>query len=145
MFCSRCGVLNEQAAVLCTNCGVGLPGREASRSRVDRIINPSIPPRDSSTTPLPPRAAPVQEPQRARPQWPNVPPPMPGLPVYAPPVIVGCPHCHSPYPPVLMQKISSAGWIVFVIMLVMCVPLCWIGLLIKEDYRVCATCGLYLG
>jgi len=151
IFCSQCGSQNEEAAVLCANCGVGLPGREASRSRVDRIINPSTPPQDVFTKPLKQRSAPAQEPQPqwanppAQPHWPGAAPPMPARPVYAAPVIMGCPYCHAAYPPLLMQKISAAGWIVFVILLLTCLPLCWIGLLIKEDYRVCANCGLYLG
>ena len=38
------------------------------------------------------------------------------------------------------RRISTGGWITFGVLLVLCFPLFWIGLLIKEDYRVCGTC-----
>jgi hypothetical protein len=56
-----------------------------------------------------------------------------------------CPFCRSSYPPEVKRKISTAGWVTFVVLLVLCFPLCVIGLFIKEDYRVCSSCGIKLG
>jgi RNA polymerase subunit RPABC4/transcription elongation factor Spt4 len=51
-----------------------------------------------------------------------------------------CPNCQSTYPPVAEKRISSEGWIVFIALLVFCLPLFWIGLLMKEELRVCPVC-----
>ncbi len=39
------------------------------------------------------------------------------------------------------RKVSTTGWIVFAVLLVTFFPLFWIGLLIKEDVRVCQACN----
>ena len=41
----------------------------------------------------------------------------------------------------LERRISTAGWITFAVLLVLFFPLFWIGLLIKEDVRVCQVCN----
>jgi len=56
-----------------------------------------------------------------------------------------CPFCQSNDPPEINSRISTAGWVIFVILLIACFPLCVIGLFIKEDYRVCSSCGIKLG
>jgi hypothetical protein len=56
-----------------------------------------------------------------------------------------CPFCQSRDLPVEQSKISTAGWITFVLFLLFFCPLCWIGLLMKESYRVCGSCGMKLG
>jgi hypothetical protein len=38
------------------------------------------------------------------------------------------------------RRISTAGWIVFAVLLVFFFPLFWVGLLIKEDVQVCPNC-----
>ena len=53
-----------------------------------------------------------------------------------------CPRCSSQLLPKAVRKISTAGWIVFAVLLVMFFPLFWIGLLIKEDARFCPVCNL---
>jgi RNA polymerase subunit RPABC4/transcription elongation factor Spt4 len=52
-----------------------------------------------------------------------------------------CPHCMSTFTPLLERRISTAGWITFAALLVFFFPLFWIGLLIKEDVRVCPACN----
>ena len=42
------------------------------------------------------------------------------------------------------RKISTAGWIVFAVLMVVFFPLFWIGLMLKEDVRVCLTCNFRL-
>jgi hypothetical protein len=56
-----------------------------------------------------------------------------------------CPYCECAHPPIQKKKISSTGWMVFIIMLIFCFPLCIIGIFIKEEYRVCRDCGITLG
>jgi transposase-like protein len=56
-----------------------------------------------------------------------------------------CPFCRSSFPPELKRKVSVAGWVTFGVLFVLCLPLCFIGLFIKDDYRVCRSCGIKLG
>jgi hypothetical protein len=42
---------------------------------------------------------------------------------------------------VRQQQISQAGWITFAVLIATCWPLCWIGLLMNEDYLACGDCG----
>ena len=52
-----------------------------------------------------------------------------------------CPRCSSQLMPKIVKRISTAGWIVFAVLMVMFFPLFWIGLLIKEDVRMCPVCN----
>lgn len=52
---------------------------------------------------------------------------------------LSCPRCFSRYLST-ERRISTAGWITFAVLLVFFFPLFWIGLLIKEDVRVCQSC-----
>lgn len=56
-----------------------------------------------------------------------------------------CPFCKTSSPPYVRSKISTAGWVLFVVLLLGCFPVCWVGLLITENYRVCDECGITLG
>ncbi len=57
-----------------------------------------------------------------------------------------CPYCQTSAAPFTRSKVSTAGWIFFwVLLLFLCLPLCWIGLFLKDEYRVCADCGIKLG
>jgi len=56
-----------------------------------------------------------------------------------------CPHCMSQFLPKTDRRISTAGWIVFAVLLVTFFPLFWIGLLIKEDVHICPSCNTRLG
>ncbi len=56
-----------------------------------------------------------------------------------------CPYCGTSEPPVIRQQISVAGWVVFAVMLFVCLPLFFIGLLMNEDVRYCRDCGARLG
>ncbi len=53
-----------------------------------------------------------------------------------------CPRCGAQALPHTVRKISTAGWITFAVLLVAFFPLFWIGLLIKEDVRICPMCNL---
>ena len=56
-----------------------------------------------------------------------------------------CPHCGSRYLPRIERRISTGGWVTFAILLVAFFPLFWIGLLIKEDYKICPACQYQVG
>ena len=56
-----------------------------------------------------------------------------------------CPRCGTQNLPYTKRQISTAGWITFGVLLVMTLIFFWIGLLMKEDVRVCSVCGLKLG
>jgi hypothetical protein len=57
-----------------------------------------------------------------------------------------CPYCQTTALPIVRREISSAGWAFFwITLLFLCIPLCWIGLLMKEEKRVCCLCGMKLG
>ena len=55
-----------------------------------------------------------------------------------------CPNCGTHYLPVIEKKISTSGWVVFAILLVVFFPIFWVGLLMKEDVSVCPVCRLRL-
>jgi hypothetical protein len=52
-----------------------------------------------------------------------------------------CTNCGSTYLPRMEKRISTAGWIVFAVLLVFFFPLFWIGFFIKEDVLVCQVCN----
>lgn len=57
-----------------------------------------------------------------------------------------CPFCQSTRRPRKSSKITTAGWIFFwVLLLFLCLPLCWIGLLMTEQQTHCSDCGMKLG
>lgn len=51
-----------------------------------------------------------------------------------------CPNCGTNVLPLVEKKISTAGWIIFALLLVFTWIFFWIGLLIKEEVRVCPVC-----
>lgn len=55
-----------------------------------------------------------------------------------------CPRCASQTIPRYERKVSTAGWIVFAVLLVVFFPLFWVGLLIKEPVPFCPVCNLRL-
>jgi len=58
--------------------------------------------------------------------------------------ILTCPYCHTKAPVLPYSKVSTAGCILSVILLlsVVGIPLCWIGLLMKDKYYQCSGCGI---
>jgi len=56
-----------------------------------------------------------------------------------------CPYCGSHDMPRTQTNISTAGIVLFIVLLLfLCLPLCWIGLLIQESHRYCVGCGMKL-
>lgn len=55
-----------------------------------------------------------------------------------------CRVCSYTGPPFVRDKVSTAGWVVFTILLLTTVFLFWIGLLIRENTFHCRGCGARL-
>jgi RNA polymerase subunit RPABC4/transcription elongation factor Spt4 len=116
--CNNCGRVNDESMRICRFCGTVF-----ERSR------PSAQVRDY-TPPVAGASGAANSPQFVEP--------------YSPPGVVAsgyrCPNCQSTYPPVAEKRISTEGWIVFMALLIFCFPFFWVGLLMKEQLRVCPMC-----
>src|SRR5262249_45328259 len=56
-----------------------------------------------------------------------------------------CPFCDSTEPPVTREELGSEAWILFVVLLLFFIPLCWLPFVtMKKRYRVCYDCGARL-
>ena len=70
------------------------------------------------------------------------PPPMPAY--YAPPMAMAapwrCPRCAYAGQAMVTTKVSTGGWILFVVLLFVTIIFCWVGLLIKETKMMCPQC-----
>lgn len=65
---------------------------------------------------------------------------------YAQQAVWACPFCRWQGAPVEKSKVSSGGWITFWILgLLTCMIFCWVGLLIRENFRLCGNCGSKVG
>ena len=51
-----------------------------------------------------------------------------------------CPYCGTDERPIESKRITTAGWVVFVVFLIVLWPLFWIGLLITERETRCYDC-----
>jgi hypothetical protein len=126
IFCHNCGQPNADIARICRYCGTPLSPNAQSAPRPPGYAPP--PPQSDFT---------------GMPLWATDPPPAPVLPLAQPnraPAHFRCPHCQSTAPPIVAKRIGTAGWVVFFALLIMCFPLCFIGLFIKEEYRMCSWC-----
>ncbi len=54
---------------------------------------------------------------------------------------VECRNCGTSRRPIATTAISEGGWIMFVVLLILFFPLCWIGLLMTETRVKCSECG----
>lgn len=52
-----------------------------------------------------------------------------------------CPYCDENRKPRREDETSPAGWCVFVVLLVVFFPVCWLGLKMKRDKLTCRACG----
>src|SRR5215203_2766318 len=159
MHCQNCGQVNTQASNFCRFCGTKMTAMQYSNgNNYNPLPNPApanyenAPPRpyswktDEYQIPETPKSKPINRVQ-----------PLPGF-QQAPPVPQNmavqpfqqaqamsqnfhCPRCNSQLYPRVMRQISTAGWIVFAVLLIKFFPLFWIGFLIKEDVRTCPVCN----
>lgn len=124
--CRHCGQLNDDSVRICRYCGMNLSPQPQTTTK-QQVYTPPKPYAWAESGPLP---ATQQQQQYA-----------------APPNSAGykCPRCGAAYLPMIEKRISSEGWLIFVLMLFFCFPLFWIGLLMKQEYRVCPVCHASLG
>jgi len=64
-----------------------------------------------------------------------------GYPMQGPPPWT-CRACGMQGAPIITTKISTGGWVVFVLLLLFCFPLFWVGLLMKDKIALCPRCGV---
>ena len=117
--------MNDDATRVCRYCGGGLqPGWGTPPPPQRGYATPQPPPPYSWANSNPPAPLPVP-----------VPPP------YQPPQSgYRCPRCGTTYLPIVESKISQDGWVVFILLLFFCFPLFWIGLMMKQETRICPMC-----
>jgi hypothetical protein len=126
------------------------PPAQSGSSSAPTQANPPPPPRYDDRPQYTPPPGPAGRPTQTR----DYTPPVVGIPTPMDPMLApvpmgygqpmvgfNCPYCRTTIPPVSRERVSQTGWIVLVILLITCFPLFWIGLLIKEPYRVCSQCG----
>ncbi|HEX8491480.1 MAG TPA: LITAF-like zinc ribbon domain-containing protein [Pyrinomonadaceae bacterium] len=125
--------MNDDAVRVCRYCGSGLSsGWQPTPQR--GYAAPQPPPPYSWANSNPPAPLPVP-----------VPPPVQAPPMYQPPTSgYRCPRCGTNYLPIVESKISQDGWVVFALLLFFCFPLFWIGLLMKQETRICPMCRAML-
>lgn len=61
---------------------------------------------------------------------------------------IKCPLCSHEGMPIIKKTLSSGGWVLFIVLLLFCLPLCWLPFIIdgcKDEVRKCAGCGSKLG
>ncbi|MGI8786576.1 MAG: LITAF-like zinc ribbon domain-containing protein [Pyrinomonadaceae bacterium] len=152
MQCQNCGQLNNGASNFCRFCGTMFaqnqfaennnyeyaPPRPYSWKTDEFQITDKKPsPKNQQMSRVSPLPNPYSTNQPARPQ-PLV--HQPNNMAYG----YRCPRCASQAFPTVRRRISTAGWITFAVLLATTGIFCWIGLLIKEDVRVCPVCNLQL-
>ncbi|MBL8796064.1 MAG: LITAF-like zinc ribbon domain-containing protein [Planctomycetia bacterium] len=55
-----------------------------------------------------------------------------------------CPFCQSTRRPTASMEMSTAGVVTTIALIFLCLPLFWIGFLIREEKRRCSQCGRQL-
>jgi hypothetical protein len=138
--CQNCGHTNPEDCNFCRFCGTKLNVPIAQRSPAYNYA----PPRPYAW-----KTDEFQTQNEAR-QPADSPPPasfQPSYPVPAPSYGYAgidanyrCPRCGTSYLPVMEKRVSTAGWIVFSVLLVFTLIFFWIGLLMKENVAVCPVC-----
>ena len=61
---------------------------------------------------------------------------------------IRCPFCGHEGRPSIKKKLSGSGWVLFCILLLFCLPLCWLPFVIdgcKDEERKCRSCGCKIG
>ena len=121
--CHTCGQPNPEGMRVCRYCGTAFHLRPQATRQGEYV--PPAPLWDNAPAPAQLQYNPAQMPA---------------------PAGYRCAHCgSSAFAPLVVKKISTDGWVTFALLLFFCTPFFWIGLLMKEEYRICATCGAKFG
>lgn len=147
-FCIGCGQRIEAGTTVCRYCG-----KDSRAGRQQEYVPPKpYSWASDSLTGKPAPPPPARPAQSATPPAPQYQPPyyqQPAAPVtpYSNQVVAPaygynyrCPNCGTNAAPRIEEKISQSGWVMFAVLLILFFPLFWIGLLMKEKYRVCPVC-----
>lgn len=134
--CQNCGNVSPAESRFCRFCGTRIS------SEIGQAQFEAAPPRpyawktDEFLTQTEPRqhagAAPISRPARVG---------LADSEATQPLVAQRCAKCSGQYLPRIKRRISTTGWIVFAVLLVVFFPLFWVGFLIKEDVQMCPGCG----
>lgn len=148
--CQNCGQTNNYGSNFCRFCGTRMVMPQNAQPVKDEYVQPR--PYMWKTDEYQVRDNPVRKTQNFRQsqmsQEPNTMTMRTSTAAYRQPDFAAygyhCPRCGSQHPPQVTRKISAAGWVVFAILLVsgFFSLFCWIGLLIKEEIRVCPVCNV---
>ncbi len=149
-ICSGCGQSNADGTQFCRYCGIKLGDLPLQKKQqpTPQDRRPYSWQTDEFQTQNETRPIPLlnQLPNRMQPNTAYAPTyPQTQSPAYYGPGAMSnfrCPRCSSTNLPRIEKRISSSGWITFAILLIFFFPLFWIGFMMKEDVRVCPTCGL---
>jgi len=135
--CANCGKLNSPETNFCRFCGT--KSAVPQPARYQQFPNTAPQPYAWKTDEFQTKA----EARRTSPFMPGG-----GLPAqYSQQLDAGyrCPRCGSTFFPVTERRISTAGWVVFSVLLITTVIFFWIGLLLKENVMVCPACRSKVG
>ena len=152
--CQNCGQSNTDTSQFCRFCGTKfLVRQEMPQDYYDydcpRPYSWKTDEYQTQSEPRPPKN--FAQPEPLAPHNPSVNQNYGGQPlVYnSPQYMAGnyrCPNCGTQYFPIVERRISTAGWTVFAALLIFTMGLlCWIGLLIKEEVRICPVCRTKVG
>ena len=162
--CQNCGQVNTQASNFCRFCGTKMTAMQYSNgnnyngNHHPNYYNPqpnpapvnyeNSPPRpyswktDEYQLPENPKSKPIN---RVQPLADFQSPQNAGMQTFQTGQAVShgfhCPRCASQLFPRVTRQISTAGWIVFAVLMVTFFPLFWVGFLIKEEVRTCPICN----
>lgn len=154
IHCQNCGQTNAPTSNFCRSCGLRITAPQVQQFGNNYENNyENSPPRpyvwktdEYQTQNEPRKSKPINQVQPLMGQFPA--PTQQALAYQRPGQITQgyrCPRCSSQYMPRIERRISTAGWIVFAILLVTFFPLFWIGFLMKEEVRTCPVCNLRIG
>ena len=150
--CYACGQANSTESNFCRFCGAGFTQTEKGNDYDFTPPRPYVWKTDEFQTakPQPRKTKQINqvEPLAHQNPFENEPFKTQQLAYQKPPHMISgyrCPRCASQLTPKIEKRISSAGWIVFTVLLITFFPLFWVGFLIKEDVRVCPVCNLKVG
>jgi len=131
MACPKCNYA-AAAGAFCILCGTSLQAPPVP-ALAQAAPPPSAPPNPFAMSGVVP-AAPYGMPAMVAPSMALVPIAPMGL------VAFRCPACGYTGQTTVVRKISAAGWVTFGVLMVLCPPLFWIGLLLKEPRCRCPQC-----
>jgi RNA polymerase subunit RPABC4/transcription elongation factor Spt4 len=148
--CQNCGQLNAPESNFCRSCGLRFGSQQTNAGGNDYEYSPPRPyswkTDEFQVSKNEPRK--VEQIKRVEPLGTQIHATNPGfgaqpLAYQQPqPLAHGyhCPRCGTTALPVIERRVSTAGWVVFTVLLIFTWIFFWIGLLMKEDVRVCPVC-----